>query len=274
MRIPSSDGVEVVVHDLGGAGAPLLFSHATGLNGHCYAPMAAELSDRYHSHALDYRGHGDTAVADDWQVSWEGYGDDATAVAAAIAPGGGLTAFGHSMGGATLLMAAHRDPGRFDLIVAFEPIAFPTDQPSTNGESSLAPGARRRRATFPSYEAAIENYRSKPPLWGFTDEALRAYVTHGFRPSDDGVTLKCSPEHEARTFEAGTSDRTWELLPDITTRVVVVAGKVEPGPSAFAAAIADRLPNGSYVELADLDHFGPMTNPGLLAELVAEHASR
>src|SRR5688572_3956030 len=111
MRIPSSDGVSVVVHDLDGTGRAILLSHATGFHGHCYAPLAAELADRFHSFAIDYRGHGATAAPTGWDVSWDGYGDDAHTVAAALAPSGGLIGFGHSMGGTALLMAAHRQPG-------------------------------------------------------------------------------------------------------------------------------------------------------------------
>ena len=103
----------------------MLLSHATGFHGYCYLPIADELSDEFTSFALDYRGHGDTARPDDWQVEWDRYGDDALAAARAVAPDGGLVGFGHSMGGAGLLMAAHREPGLFDTIVAFEPIVFP-----------------------------------------------------------------------------------------------------------------------------------------------------
>jgi pimeloyl-ACP methyl ester carboxylesterase len=277
MRVPSSDDVEVAVHDLGGTGRTLLFSHATGFHGHCYAPMAATLTDRFHSFALDYRGHGLTERPPDWQVDWDRYGDDALAACRALAPDGGLVAFGHSMGGAGLLMAAHRDPGLFDLIVAFEPIVFPPpelrDAPSQ--ESPLVTGARRRRSVFASVEEAIDNYASKPPLAAFTPEALRAYVEHGVRPTDEGVELRCDPEHEARTFEQGGLHRTWELLPDVTTPVVVMAGAVaETSPAAIAEPIAQRLPNAQYLHLPHLDHFGPMTHPDEVAEHVATAVER
>ena len=280
-RVPSSDGVEVVLHDLGGDGPPLLISHATGFHGWAYRPMADALATRFHSWALDYRGHGDTPRPPDWQVDWDRYGDDAVVAARAVAPDGGLVAFGHSMGGAALLMAAHRDPDRFSLIVAFEPIVFPATSPdgvavddAARPPSPLVAGARRRRRSFPSVEAAIENYAAKPPMQSFHPDALRAYVEHGVRPSDEGVTLKCEPEHEARTFEQGALHRTWDLLPAIRTRVVVVAGVVEEyGPASVSAAIADALPNASYLELPHLDHFAPFTHPAEVAELVAASAS-
>jgi pimeloyl-ACP methyl ester carboxylesterase len=271
MRADSSDGVSVVIHDLGGNGRPLLLSHATGFHGRCYEPMARALADRFHSFALDYRGHGLTPLTHDGPVDWERYGDDALVAAHTVAPAGGLIGFGHSMGGAGLLMAAHREPGLFDLVVAFEPIIFPPhDGDAPRPSTPLAAGARRRRATFDSFEQAIDNYASKPPLMAFTPEAMRAYVEHGFEPTDEGVTLRCHPDHEARTFETGSEHRTWDVLPEIDTPAVVVAGRNDgSGPATIAALIAERLPHCRYVALDHVDHFAPMTHPDEIAELVA-----
>ncbi|MFN8022657.1 MAG: alpha/beta hydrolase [Acidimicrobiales bacterium] len=271
--VASTDGVQLAVHDLGGHGRPLLVSHATGFHGRCYLPMAAALADRFHSVAFDYRGHGDTSRPEG-PVVWDRYGDDAVAMGRAMreAAGEPVPAFGHSMGGACLLMAAHREPGLFSRIVVFEPIVFPPAGIRPQGdESPLAAGARRRRATFPSYEAAIANYAAKPPLMGFTSEALDAYVRYGFAEGADGqVHLKCRPETEAETFEGGGAHTTWDVLPEIDTPVLVVAGVVQPmQPSSIAAGVAERLPGATYRELPEFDHFAPMTHPAEMAELVA-----
>lgn len=273
MRVPSSDHVSVAVHEFGGSGRPLLLSHATGFHGYCYLPIADALSDEMTSYALDYRGHGDTARPADWDVDWERYGDDAHAVARAIAPDGGLVAFGHSMGGACLLMAAHRDPELFDLLVVFEPIVFPARDPDAPPPPSDAPnlsvGARRRRATFASFDEAIANYGSKPPMAAFDPDVLRLYVAHGFRPSPEGVRLKCDPEHEARTFDTGGLHTTWSVLPEIQTPVVVMAGTAaEYGPGAIAAPVAEQLPHATYVHRDDWNHFTPFIEPAAIADQI------
>jgi pimeloyl-ACP methyl ester carboxylesterase len=272
--VASTDGVHLAVHDLGGAGRPLLVSHATGFHGRCYLPMAGALAGRFHSIGFDYRGHGDTPRPDG-PVVWERYGDDAVAMGRAMrdAFGAPVPAFGHSMGGACLLMAAHREPGLFSRIVVFEPIVFPPAGIRPQGdESPLAAGARRRRATFPGYDAAIANFAAKPPLMGFTPEALDAYVRYGFAEGDDGqVHLKCRPETEAETFEGGGGHDTWNVLPEIDTPVLVVAGVVQPmQPSSIAAGVAERLPVATYLEVPEFDHFAPMTHPAEMAELVAD----
>lgn len=268
VRVPSSENVSVAVHEFGGSGRPLLLSHATGFHGYCYLPIADELGDEMTSYALDYRGHGDTARPHEGPVDWTRYGDDAHAVARAIAPDGGLVGFGHSMGGACLLMAAHRDPGLFDLIVTFEPIVFPPRIPGgPEGDGvSLAVGARRRRSSFDSFDQAIENYASKPPMMAFDPDVLRLYVGHGFRPAPEGVRLKCDPETEAGTFDTGGSHETWAALPEIETPVVVMAGDVsEYGPASVAVEIAARLPNATYVQRDDWNHFTPFIDPPAMA---------
>jgi pimeloyl-ACP methyl ester carboxylesterase len=267
--IESSGGIQVAVHEFGGTGKKLLWSHATGFHAHCYEPIARRLSDRFTSFGFDHCGHGMTARPDDWQVDWSKYGDDACVAAEAIAPNGGLAAFGHSMGGASLVMAAHANPGLFETLVVFEPIIFPAPDVGPKGEPTpMIAAARNRRATFDSYEAAIDRYASKPPMQFFDADILRAYVEHGFAPIGDG----CAPEHEARTFETGGTHGFWDLLPEVETRVIVVSGKVdeERSPAGIAASVAERLPNGSYIELTAGNHLTPFITPDVIADLLRD----
>jgi pimeloyl-ACP methyl ester carboxylesterase len=280
-RVESSDGVPVALHDLGGdlgeRRPALLLSHATGFNAHSYLPMARALVDRFHTYGLDFRGHGATPAPSGWEVDWRRYGDDASAAARAIAPDGGLIGFGHSMGGSALLMAAHRDPSQFDLIIAFEPIGSPPLEPTADDGpppvmlTTMVETARRRRRSFRSYQDAIDNFGSKPPMSAFTEEALRNYVEHGFAPSADGVTLRCDPELEAQTFLNGRSNGVWDLLPEITTPVLLVIGEEgEIGPAAMGQDMARLLPNATFRGYRHLDHMAPFTHPDEMAALVVD----
>lgn len=277
MRLASSGGVSVALHDFGGAGAPLLFSHATGFHAHCYLPLARELAHDVHAHGLDYRGHGHSSQPAGWQgeyLDWRGCGDDAVLAAAAVAPEGGLVGFGHSMGGAALLMAAAREPGRFRRLVLFEPIVYPPPPEPVDPESiGLVVVARRRRQRFDSYQAAFDNFASKPPLAMFDHDVLHEYVEHGFAPVHDdagsGVELRCTPEFEAATFGGSLTNGVWDLLPTIETPVLVIAGRIEADqPSRFGAAVAERLPRGEYLELPHMTHFGPFTHLAEIADLL------
>jgi pimeloyl-ACP methyl ester carboxylesterase len=285
-RVPSSEGVTVAVHDMGGAGGetPLLISHATGFHAHCYTPVAARLGDRFHCVGLDYRGHGDTEVDPGWSVDWRRFGDDAEVVARHVAPAGGLVGFGHSMGAAALLMAAHRDPERFARLVLFEPISHQASSPSLSEAEirrlPIVTGALRRRHRFASFDEAYANFRSKPPLALMVDEALHNYVDHGFRrvPSategePDQLELRCTPGLEAAIFVTGVTNGVWDLLPGVRTPTLVLGGRVEERqPSSQSEAIAEHLADGTHVRLDHQTHFGPFSHPDEIAELIAEFA--
>ena len=278
LRVPSSDGVVVAVHEFGGApdAPPLLLSHATGFHAHCYEPVASRLTSRFRVYALDYRGHGETPAPEGWQVDWQRFGDDAVAVSRAIAPEGGLTGVGHSMGGAALLMAAHREPDLFDHLVLFEPIAIPDDVPAVAmDEHPIVVGARRRRRVFDSVDDAIANFSDKLPLAVMAPEVLRAYVEHGFRPVTSvdgragGVELRCPPEIEAGIFTTSRDNGVWALLPEIATPTTIVTGAIDDQqPSGRCEAIADRLPHARYVLIPHQSHLGPFSHPDEFADLV------
>lgn len=279
--IASGDGVAIVMHDFGGAGSPVLLSHATGFHAHCFAPMARLLAGRHHVFGLDHRGYGDAETIDPSTIEWTMYGLDALAAAHhvhAASDGRPMIGVGHSMGGASLLMAAHRAPELFSALVVFEPIVFPPPPPDAppRPENPLAGGARKRRASFESFEAALENFSAKPPMATFHPDARTAYVQHGFKPSPSGgVELKCLPEHEARTYETGGSSGAWDTLGAITVPTWVVSGAPAPfQPSSFARAVAEQIPGATYVQYDELGHFGPLERPDIIAALVENVASR
>ncbi len=108
-------------------------------------------------------------------------------------------------------------------------------------------------------------------MMAFDPDVLRLYVAHGFRPSPEGVRLRCEPEHEARTFDTGGSHTTWGHLPEIETPVMVVAGKVdEYGPAAIAREISEQLPNATYIQRDEWNHFTPFIDPPAMAALIVE----
>src|SRR3954470_12360736 len=163
--VASTDDVTVAVHDLGGEpGAPvLLLSHATGFHGPAFGPMAAAgLTERFHCLASDWRGHGDSVAPHDLDYAWRGFAEDVEAVLDQLdalgATGRPIYGFGHSMGGAALLMAEADRPGTFAGMVLDEPIVPPPGAfvRAEGVDNPLAAGAERRREVFDSHEAAIE----------------------------------------------------------------------------------------------------------------------
>ena len=282
--IESSDSIQLSVYNYSSkssANRQVLLSHATGFHGRCFDPVVNFLKNKFDCTSFDYRGFGDSKLNSDWQVEWQGYCDDALAVANSLHDHGRIIAVGHSMGGAALIMAALIAPELFKALIIYEPIIFPATFRQASKDlhvpSPLVEGARRRRTTFASREEALANYSSKPPMDVFKNESLRAYVEYGFNDIEDtktkqrSVVLKCLPEHEARTYETGAAHQTWDQLHLLQVPTWVVSGAVAPNqPSAWSELIAKEIQNAKFIQWSDVGHFGPMQQPDRLASLISE----
>ncbi|MCU1371472.1 MAG: putative hydrolase [Ilumatobacteraceae bacterium] len=273
MRVPSTDGVELELHDFGGDGPALLIAHATGFCAGAYLPLVARLAESFHVWGVDFRAHGDsTAPA---SLSWRGMADDVLAVVDALG-GDPILGFGHSMGGAALVAAELLRPGTLQRAFTFEPIIIPAAWGGSGpGQNPMSAAARRRRASFASRNEVLGRYARRPPLGVFRADALAAYVDHGFADAPDGtVTLKCTPEHEAQTFEAPNKP-TIEQVHAVATPMVVARGERdgEFGPAAFASEITAAAPAAELRRYAELSHFGPFEDPDLIAREVAAFLS-
>ena len=266
LDVRSGDGINLKLRMMGGSGPDLLVCHATGFHGLAYRPLAQCLKEHFRVWALDFRGHGASGAAPDGDYAWSGMGVDVAACAAAIG-GDRLYGFGHSMGGAALLLAERSAPGLFAGLFLYEPIVLPRGFFAAPNANPLAAGARNRREVFNSRAEALARYSSRSPLGVMRADALAAYVEGAFVDLPDGrVRLACSAETEARTFEASGGLATEEAA-GISVPATVAAGTVGgvPNPGAFASAVAEALPQGRFMSFEDLGHFGPLEAPGVVA---------
>jgi pimeloyl-ACP methyl ester carboxylesterase len=267
LYVPSTNGVQVAVHDLGGTGEPLIILHATGFHGRAYLPMASVLRERFHVWAVDLRGHGATNAPDNGDFAWKGMVADLLAAVDALGVGP-FHAFGHSMGGAVILAAEVARPGLLKSGFVFEPIVMNTAWLTARGEGNPMSGpARKRRETFPSRADALARYASRMPLGLLRADVLWAYVEYGFVDLPDGtVQLACRPESEARTFE-GNDKITVDDVGGIATPVTVAAGTISAGdaPDKLAEPLARALQRGRFVSYPFVGHFGPFQEPERIA---------
>ena len=260
--IPSTQGVRLALHDLGGPDDPtapvLLFAHATGFHGRVWGPTAAPLTDRYRCLAVDLRGHGVSETPDGASLSWSNLADDVLAVLDSDRIGSEreVHGIGHSLGCAALVLGGSRRPGLLRSLWLYEPAIIgpaataPLGSPAPSGfpdspqsPNPMADAALRRRATFPSYDEAIANFAKKPPLNELHPDALAAYVRGGFAPQADGsVTLRCSPATEAEFFRGAGNNEAFEALSMLDAPVALVAGRPdEYGPVTFVPANLAQL---------------------------------
>ncbi|MGH9300843.1 MAG: alpha/beta fold hydrolase [Acidimicrobiales bacterium] len=270
IKVHTSDGVGIVVHDWGGDGPPLLMAHATGFHGRVFAPLAGYLSKGFHCWSFDERGHGDSDRAPGGNYRWDGFRRDVVAVIDGI----GLNrpyGLGHSCGATALMLAEEQHPGTLAGLCCFEPIIWPETVPAPpNPDNELSVAARRRRGTFESRQAAYDNYASKAPLNVLDPEVLRIYLEYGFADQADGqVGLKCRPGDEAAIYENGPANGAYAALGDIAIPTRVMAGSLtEPNTAWMAEAAAVRLGQGPVETIDGLGHFGPLQDPTRVAQSV------
>ncbi len=270
------DGVPIAVYDFGGEGPDLLLAHATGMCAQPFGPMARSLAGHFRCWGLDLRGHGRSGRPVDGDFAWSGFATDVLTVVDHL----GLDhpfGFGHSCGGATVLLAEQARPGLFRSLFCFEPVVMPDAARAVVAASNpLAEGARRRRSEFPSAEDALANYASKPPYADLDPEALRLYVEGGFElvPRSEGgdgraVRLRCRREDEADTFAAAGLHEAFAHLSEVGCPVTFCCGaETDAFGAKLMAADAAPVPRSQVEVLAGMGHFGPLQAPQAVAEAV------
>ena len=266
--VPSSDGVVVAAHELGGSGPPLLMCHATGFHGRVWQPVADHLVSSHRCVAVDFRGHGDSRLPPGVSLDWKGMTADLLAVVTSLDLRSPLSVAGWSMGGCVLVMAQLARPATWARGWAMEPIIFSGPVAEHGRGHSLAEGARRRREVFADRDEAFGHYVSKPPFSLVGEASLRAYVDHGFDDLGDGtVRLKCRAETEAGVFEHSLTDVA-DRLGEIDAPLTVVASGDHGPPAQAAPSVVERLTHGTLETMDDLTHFAPMQDPARVADSI------
>ena len=262
-RYLTANGLRFHYLDWEGSGPDVIMVHPTGFVANVWQPLAERLCDRYHVVALDTRGHGDS----DKPATDYGAGRLIEDLRAFIEAAGldRPIGIGHSAGATTIAAVEAERPGTFRRAVLMEPVLVyvPREQWRTREAIPIAERTLKRRAVWPSREAAYESYRSRPPFQSWDDAILRLYVEHGFADRPDGaVELKCRPELEAQMYQKGAAELpAAELIPQVRSVVLLIRGEES---TVFSAADAERtvalLPDCRLVVFPG-GHFAPFEHP-------------
>lgn len=262
--VPVSGG-RIHVLDFGGSGPPLIMLHSTGFGAWMWQPLVEALSPRFRLLAPEQRGHGDSdqfegdydfpTLASDMDAVFRYFHLDS------------VLGLGHSSGGTTLACHAALHPGVIQRLLLVEPV-LPFHGMSQDGGLSpnpMAERARRRKPGFPSREAMFESFRGRPPFNTWREDVLRLYCQEGTRPTEGGVMLKCSPEHEAKYYEAVSLFDVPPLLAELHLPVRFIWG--ERGErSMMRGPRAESLVEGAQTKtIPGATHFLPMEKPEVVA---------
>lgn len=201
------DGMNLSYLDSGGDKPLLHFYHANGFPISVYMPLLIRLTINFRVIALGLRGQ-DAQTAGN--TSWHDIAHDLIRFLDEKKTGP-VFGVGHSVGSVATLLAAVKRPDLFTKLLLIDPVLLPFKAVFAHGMRALlgrkgelftAKRARARRSHWADRHEMYASLRSKKLFERFDDSFLRAYVTYGAIPAEDGgVELLCPPEAEARIFE-------------------------------------------------------------------------
>ncbi len=264
--------------------ATVHFSHATGFNAECYRHLFLELDPALDVHAMDARGHGfSEAAADPKKLrSWRPFRDDLEAYVDTLARP--VLLVGHSMGATVSMELAAVRPELVQGLVMIDPVMTPPAwmplmaAARLLGQSGrllpISKAAARRRMSFVSKEAAVENYVGKGPFRTWERQWIEAYVDGGTVPIENGVRLSCDREWESQVFAKATVNP-WTALRKVSCPIALIT-REHHGPP-FNRASRDAFlrcqPGARLLVLKDATHFLAMERPEIVREEIERMAS-
>jgi pimeloyl-ACP methyl ester carboxylesterase len=255
--------------DWGTAGRrPIVFLHGAALNAHTWDVVCLILRQQHHCYAIDQRGHGESAWAEDADYTGDAHRGDIEAFVDSL----GLDQFvlvGHSMGGFNAFNYAFHHSHRLAALVLVDA-----------GPSMLANGARRivdfvtQTAELDSLEEAIEkaiafNPRRDPRL-------LRRSLLHNFRQSPTGKWLRKTDlrmwhgdrnrEQERQRLEERFQQATRVSCPTLIVR----GGLSDIFTTEDAQKLATDFSDGHYAQVGEAGHTVQGDNPRVFAHVLSQ----
>jgi len=235
---------------------PLVLLHGFSAHARLWDTFARAVAKHYHIFALDQRGHGETAWADEYSA------DLMIADLAAFVRALRLDRFaliGHSMGGRNAYgYAAHHQETLTRLVL----VDIGPEMPAGASER-FRHNVVRSHDVFDSPEEAFAAVRAANPFP--PDDELRARTLAGLMLRDDGRwTFRYDPAlRDPDRFRMPLAPaENWALLRSIATPTLLVRGAasdlLDP---AIAERVAEEMPDCTLVTVPAAGHPVPLDNP-------------
>ncbi len=255
-----------------GAGAPILFTHATGFHARVWTKIIEHFPDR-RCLAIDLRGHGhsDKDLA---SYDWRRFGEDTALVARRLELKSTL-GVGHSLGGHAMALAAALEPEVFSSLLLIDPVIQSPDR--YDSAPTNVDFIAKRRAVWKSAGEMFQRFASRPPFSAWKPEILKDYCDYGLLPDGDEFVLACPPEIEASIYPKWNhpdADISAELAQIKVFTSIIRSGKLmtkekfDLSTSATDPNLASRMQHAEDIYLDGISHFIPMEFPGLVVEKI------
>ena len=208
--------------------------------------------------------------------SWEQLGEDVQDLLAEIEHP--VASIGHSMGSATILMAAVNRPEYFKKIVLIEPVLVPLFATFILGALPglarrvwpLARQTNKRVDSWVSRESVFQHFRPKKVFKRVSDEVLWDYVDAGTAINQLGhYELIFTKEWELQCYLKVYN--CWDLFKSLKIPALVIRGSESNTLSKNAWNMLRKIsPQNKYIEIADSGHLVPFEQPEFLASTIID----
>ena len=230
-----------------GTGPLMLFFHGITSNSAVFAPLMAQLSDRFTTVAVDQRGHG---LSDKPESGYEAndYADDIASLIRTLARGPAILV-GHSLGARNSVTAAARNPELVRSVIAIDFTPYIETEALDALESRVNAGDR----IFRDVEAVQAYLAGRYP--NIPADAIRVRAESGYQQVEGGLRPLASPSAMAQTAKGLRADLT-QAYRDVARPVLIVRGEESRLVSAAALAKTSRLrPDLPVVVVPGADHY-------------------
>lgn len=259
---------------------PLLhFAHATGFNAQTYSGLLTSLQGQFHVTAADMRGHGFTKLpaVPGPLADWSTFGRDLAAILDLLDKGPFVLA-GHSMGAITSMMVATSHPDRVCGLILVEPVLVPRfsrlkmrlarllGRPASR-DSNLAEITAKRRAIFPSFDAALAAYRGRGAFKTWPEQTLVDYLRGGVLTTGNGteVRLACDPAWESSVYLHAPPGAA-RLARHVRCPLTLIYADEGTTHDKEIEVVARAHGNARLVKVPGATHFLPMERPDIVRE--------
>ena len=244
--------LRAAVQGVAGA-APIVLSHALGLDLHMWDGLAAELAGTHEVLRYDHRGHGDSAVPAG-PYSMDDLVDDAARLIREWGRGP-VVWVGLSMGGMVGQGLAVRHPELIKALVL-------ANTSSKYPEAAAAVFAQRVQAVQSGGMAAI------------ADSVMERYFSAAFRAGQPeavaaarATVLRCDTAGYAACCQAVGGVDWLGRLNTVTCPTLIIAGALDVGaPVAMSQAMQERIPGAELVVFDEASHLSVAEQPALFAQ--------
>ena len=225
--------------------------HGFTQTGRSWAPVRAEVGERYRCFAPDLPGHGEMA----WRRPCT---PGAVAAYLRALPPPSHVLCGYSMGGRLALRAALENPGRVSRLVLVSCGPGIADDAERRGRLKADLELADRIESMP-LEAFVDEWSAQPLLAGLPRGVAEIARDDRLRNVPAGLAAAL------RGIGQGATEPMWERLGELAMPVVVLTGERDEKYRAIAAAMAERMPNAHVVTVRGAGHALPWEKPEVVA---------